>query len=537
MLRLPVLLMPKFLSFRNSVNKGVVLRRLPFMLIGLVFAALLYIGAYKVLYYIRDIEFIGEALSKKLLSMVLFSLTGFLLLSNIITAISSFYLSRDIPFLLTLPLKRKEILALKTYETVVNSSWMVASFVPPVFLAYGVSYAAPPGYYLITLIALILFMLLTSATGITIAHVMTRLFPAKGMRDMLLFISLVLFLVVYFMLRASAPGDAGRPEELLSAILSFRAESPLLPNYWVLETVWESLGRRPFDALYPMALLSSAAFFLVLSFAAGVAFYGKNLEAVRPKTGGRTTAGIYPGMGHALLYKDFKVFVRDTGQWSQLLIIGALLLVYVYNFKSFPVEAVMKVTPLIREIIVLINMLMAGLVLSAVSARFVYSSVSLEGQAFWVIRSSPISMGRFLWGKFSYGFLPLCLITTALVFLTNLVMDVRGILMFASIATVILLSLSISGLGTGLGAMYPKFNYENIASVSMSLGGMVFMSLAFGVVALTVLLEAWPFYMYYKTGGIMWPATAVSVILMLALNFAAFYLPMRMGIKKLNRLE
>src|SRR3989304_3239672 len=100
-----LLLRPKILSAKNSINKRVILRRLPFALVGLAFAVLVYFGSYKALLYLRAAEFIGEALSKKLLSMVFFSLSGFLLLSNIITAISSFYLSRDLPFLLTLPIE------------------------------------------------------------------------------------------------------------------------------------------------------------------------------------------------------------------------------------------------------------------------------------------------------------------------------------------------------------------------------------------------------------------------------------------------
>ncbi|MBI4689238.1 MAG: hypothetical protein HY754_03070 [Nitrospirae bacterium] len=89
-----LLIRPKILSLKNSLGAKIVLKRLPFVLLGIGFWLFLYIGSYKVLSYIRGIEFFGEILSEKLFSMTCFSLLGFLILSNIITGISAFYLSR-----------------------------------------------------------------------------------------------------------------------------------------------------------------------------------------------------------------------------------------------------------------------------------------------------------------------------------------------------------------------------------------------------------------------------------------------------------
>ena len=46
-------------------------------------------------------------------------------------------------------------------------------------------------------------------------------------------------------------------------------------------------------------------------------------------------------------------------------------------------------------------MLTAGLVLSAVAARFLYSSISLEGTAFRIIRTSPVTVKKLLRPNFS----------------------------------------------------------------------------------------------------------------------------------------
>jgi hypothetical protein len=96
----------------------------------------------------------------------------------------------------------------------------------------------------------------------------------------------------------------------------------------------------------------------------------------------------------------------------------------------------------------------------------------------------------------------------------------------------------VSGLGTGLGAIYPKFRYENIASVSMSLGGMAFMVLAFLVVLSTLSLEAWIFHLLHAGPDIAGKIQiGICIIFILAINAAALLLPMKIGAKRLTELS
>ena len=95
----------------------------------------------------------------------------------------------------------------------------------------------------------------------------------------------------------------------------------------------------------------------------------------------------------------------------------------------------------------------------------------------------------------------------------------------------------IFGLGTGLGAIYPKFKHENIASVSMSLGGMAFMLIAFSIVIATLSLEAWIFYVYFLkevTGTSEKMQIVSSIAGVILINAGAFYFPMKIGEKKLQ---
>src|SRR5205823_13349348 len=107
-----------------------------------------------------------------------------------------------------------------------------------------------------------------------------------------------------------------------------------------------------------------------------------------------------------LLVKDTKVFLRDVSQWSQLLQLLALVLVYLYNFRVLDLDRIPYMSGVIKNVYAFVNLAMAGLVMATLCGRFVFPAVSAEGAAFWIIRTAPISLHDFLWSKFWTGIVP-----------------------------------------------------------------------------------------------------------------------------------
>ena len=101
-----------------------------------------------------------------------------------------------------------------------------------------------------------------------------------------------------------------------------------------------------------------------------------------------------------LVLKDLKVFLRDTTQWSQLLLLVALALVYLYNFRVLDLDRFPYMSGVVKNAYAFVNLGLAGFVLSAVAVRFVFPAVSAEGAAFWVVRTAPVSLRAFLLSKF-----------------------------------------------------------------------------------------------------------------------------------------
>ena len=71
--------------------------------VGLLFWLFVFGMCFKVLKYFRGIEEIGSLLAGKMIGLVFLSFASVLLLSNVITALSSFFLAKDLDLLVSSP--------------------------------------------------------------------------------------------------------------------------------------------------------------------------------------------------------------------------------------------------------------------------------------------------------------------------------------------------------------------------------------------------------------------------------------------------
>jgi ABC-2 type transport system permease protein len=561
----PLLFIPNVLSFKNSITTRRILNRLPFVLLGVIFWLFIYIIFSRILIYFKGIEVFGDILSAKLLSMVFLSFLSFLVMSNIITALSTFYLSRDVEFLLTVPVDVGKIQFTKTIETFLLSSWMVMSFALPVLIAYGNVYKAGFLYYLGLPFIFISFLLLPTGIGITVTHILARILPARNARDIIMILGIIFFLAFFLLFRFLQPEKFLKPEAfptLLEYLTSMGTDSVFTPYYWITQALLPLLNGEKGDAVfYTLVLISNAAFFMLIASWSGSLFYrdginkslGSKRRGIRFSSGGifswtlsvlRRVSGASrtdPKLRRALMVKDIKIFLRDNSQWPQLLLLLALVVIYLYNFKVLPLDLIPEASFIVSNFIAFFNLILAGFVLSAIAARFLFPAVSLEGQAFWVIKASPVTMKDFLHSKLISGLLLLIILSEILVFATNLILHIKGIMMLIPLLTILLMTLAIGGLGIGLGAVYPRFEYNNIASISMGFGGFLFMILALFSVILTVLFEAWPLYLYlsnkiigktFGTWGVI--QTCISFMIVITINVACFYIPLKIGTRSIE---
>ncbi|MBI2210150.1 MAG: hypothetical protein HYU47_06050 [Deltaproteobacteria bacterium] len=556
------MLSPFFLSWKNEFLRSGErkwARRALLLGLGLGFWAGIYWIVRRVLVYFETVHGLGPALAYQLLLIILITFLSMLLFSNLIAALSTFFLAQDLDLILSAPTPASAFFGSRLITTTVNSSWMVLFFSLPIFAAYGSVFHGGALFYLWVLVVLPLFVIIPAAIGALITHLLVYGLPARRIRDILFFIGLFAFVILYFLFRFSQPERLVQPEafghfvEFLSAMEA--PSSPYLPSSWAAEIFASVLFQRPVELWFFYSLLLSYALFLPLAASrlSGVVHLPGWSKAQESRQGRRQGALLdsvirritrpFPDALKAIMVKDIKTFLRDTTQWSQLFLLLALIVVYLYNFTVLPLDRSPMPAGMLRTVVSFANLGLAGFVLASVAIRFAFPAVSLEGRAFWILQTAPIDLRALLWSKFWLNLMPLLFLGELLVFLSNTLLRVPQWMMFLSLVTIFLMTFGITAIGVGVGALYPKFDYTNVAEIPTSFGGVACMICSIAFIGMTVVIEAWPVYLLTMAGlrpgpsGVSGWALAPSLAVVLLLTVVAVVLPLRLGLKRLDKLR
>jgi ABC-2 type transport system permease protein len=511
---------------------------------------------YKILKYFRGVEELGPLLAGKLLGLVLLSFISILILSNVITALSSFFLAKDLDLLVSAHVDWLRLYLAKLGETLLHSSWMVALMAVPILAAYGVIYQGGLLFIPYAALAIVPMLVLPAVVGSAITLVLVNLFPARRTRDLLSIIALGAAGGVILLFRIIRPEQLARPEgfrNLLDFITVLRTPtSPFLPSEWATKAIMGYL-RHGFDPLPLLLLWTTAAGFITLGallhrelYAQGFTKAQEGAERFIRGAFWRWTIGRLlrplPVAKREFVLKDIRLFFRDTTQWSQLILLAVLVVVYLFNIKALPLFSGEQVPFFYVTLVSFLNLGLSGFVLASIAARFIFPAVSLEGRQMWLLRSSPLDLRALLWSKYWVGTIPLLVLALLLTGLTNVLLKVSPFMMVVSLTTIFALTLAIAALALGFGALYPQFETENAAQIPTSFGGLVFMMATIALLAAVILCLAGPVYAYLRAANAGEPVridalTIAAFTAAAAICTAATVIPLRLGLKKMESFE
>ena len=552
------LIKPRLLSFRNSGGENGKRGRLVlFGAIGSIFWIGIFAVTYRVLSYFQGVKGFGDILAYKLLSMVILTFFSLLVFSAILTVLSKLYLSKDLMLVHSLPVSAETIFMARWVESTADSAWMVIIYTIPVFLSYGIVYEAGPLFY--GNIALALVPLCISAASVSALLVMlaVMILPASRVRSIFVFLGIVTLIVLYVTFRMLRPERLVDPDAFTSVMAYMQSlstpASPLLPTTWAYDSLKAALTGQTGALFFHNTLAWSFAGFILfmqLLMARAVYYSGfSKTQAALVRLYETQSQLIYrifrflKGPSRAFVVKELKTFWRDQTQWSQLFLIAALIVIYLYNFSALPLDKSPVKTIYLQNLFSFLNMALAAFVLTAITARFAFPSVSIEGSSFWIVRSSPIKISTLLWIKFFIYLAPLIVLSEILIVATNILLNVTPFMMVLSVITLFLMTPGIISLGIGLGAAYPNFTSENPAQTVTGFGGLMFMIYSAGFIGLVTILQAGPVYSIFMAGirnqplsMLHWVWIIGSFAIVVLACWLALILPMRFGISRLEAL-
>ncbi len=498
-----------------------------------------------------SIQDIGEPLMWKVIPITWFTLFAMLVVSNLITGIATIYRSEEIPFLFARPVSHRRVFLSRFMDNLTYSSWSLAVMGVPLIIAWGWVMDIP--VFMTTI--LIIFglgplILISAEIGVTILIMLVFLIRLTSARLVTIMMTLILVGSIIFVINERRQGlivegkiRTSAAEQYIST-LSQESKSPLTPPSWLATAMRETRKGNNSRILFLLTLLTLTSivwlrWLVVLSsrvyypsWAAFEDFTGRKSHYQSQKSAYRFTRKILPNPLNAMLLKDVLMFVRNPSQWGQFLILVAFLMVYLLNLiyvsSRFNFD-----NPHWKILVLFLNFAFTGFILATLAVRFVFPLISLEGHGFWVVRGAPVSVNMLFWEKFFLAFVIFMGLCEIIVWITNQVLNVTQAMMILTTVGTFLMGVALTGLGIGMGALFPDFKEESPMRIASTPGGVLTVVISLLYVAIMVAILGWPAsgYFIYLLGHGPFPAgRALGAVVMVAgVNALILLIPLRLG--------
>ncbi|MCX6557215.1 MAG: hypothetical protein NTW95_07285, partial [Candidatus Aminicenantes bacterium] len=450
------LLKLKYLQLRNSLARGEKKKFILFVLLGLFFMLVLGFFFNKIFGYLAQAQEFPDVfkvfLAEKLLMMIYMTLFSMLLLSALLTSLDVFFISRDLHFLFSTPMPIRSAFAWKMLETTVYSSSMVVFFSLPVLFFYCRWFAPGAGQVLMVIFAFLLFIACGVLTGILLGLVIPAFFSVRRLQPVLSVFSIILISFIVVFMRLLRPERFLEPSEI-DNVLRYMGSLDLkvfyyFPFAWLSRAMslvadnknapyWRTIGLFVLLASFLLALVFWLRKKIYLQLFDKLNRGGKGYYKSRWRPS-RLKNDFQP-----LLRKEVKTFLRTPAQWSQLLIVGALVAVFVINMKMIPMPH-----QSIKNFVCYLNLVMAVFIVSGLNSRFTFTSIPNEGPGQAHIFASPYPRVKFFRFKLLFHLLPLLFVGFVLYGLGDLTLHFDGFtrliaLLFLAPAIIFLTVLSL----------------------------------------------------------------------------------------------
>ncbi|MGE4159659.1 MAG: hypothetical protein AB7F75_11260 [Planctomycetota bacterium] len=490
-------------------------------------------------------EFDRDLVLKMVLPIMFLSLFVMLAVSAGITSFVALFRPREGDPLVTWPVGDRELLIVRFVESFGFSAWAFLFLCGPLFIGWALVMKPSPAFIPLAVLAAIVFSLHAGSWGCLAAVLVGRFLPRrrKGILWLTGLVAAVFVVQVWFTARGLRQGGL-MPGAVLGAVadrLSF-ATGTLSPSGWMTEAFLSAsegnLGRTLFLA---GLLLSHALMALHIS---GMLLTGRlyqciertapRLVKVRP---GLLTRLLGPGVAgdhrRLLLWKDLLVFIRDPGQWMQLLLFFGLLGAYFLNLRRY--ESMGELVH--RNFVAFVNLAALLLTLSTFTSRFVFPQMSLEGRRFWFLGLMPLPRRDLLMGKFWLSFAGCFAVAGFLSWLSCQRLNLGPAQTLCEILIAFSVSLGLTGLAIGLGIRLPDFRAVSAPKVVSGFGGTVQLAVAAAFLVLELSLAYLPVFTVRTISDLGAPRVLLCFLLCLAVGAATAAISLRLGLRHFEKME
>jgi ABC-2 type transport system permease protein len=417
-------------------------------------------------------------------SIVLFIVLVLLVLTSFTTVLSSLYLSGDIDMLLAAPVPMRAVFVVKFFGGLLVPYLLLFFLLGPFLLGFGRGLGYGGTFFASAIVVLLLLPLLPTGVGALLVMAVVRVIPARRAREIVGVIG-GLVGVSWYIFSQFSRQLAPRVANARTLDLLRRFDNPLAPSAWAGRALvaagegdWATLAL--YGGLFAALSIGIFAACLLLAerlYYAGwsnMSTQGGRVRRRKTKDQGQTTKDneehslvvrlsslVLPPQSAAVFWKDVRVFPRDLRNLQQL--IFPLVLAAVWSFQLLRGgQSVLTREPGIFQM--LSTLASAGIsfyICLVLSGALGGAGISREGRGFWLYKVAPISARKLLIGKLALAYMPFPTIGALFVILLSVLQGSTPADFVRSLALVLIGGLGTTSITLGLGAAFPKFNWEN----------------------------------------------------------------------------
>ncbi len=522
------------------------------------FAAVVFLLARAATMYLLAQAHIGLFLFHRFLSMLLYVFFITVNLGNIIVCYATLYKSEEVIFLMGMPVSYAKIFLIKFVDNFFYSSSTLTLLGLALLLGYGSYFHMPWHFYFITMFAVLLpFMLIAALMAVLLLMLLIKVASRIGIRWLLTSIFAAYVSAIYLYFRVTNPvqlvGEVMKHYPNVNVYFGY-LDPPFvryLPNHWVSEFLyWTLNGDLTRAGAYFFILFLTMMGLMVIAALIAHAYYYKSWVTVsdaRSLPGARYRPlrlslldfgrrSIFRSPTDVLLKRDVWLFLREPSQWLHLLLMLLLLAIFLVSIGSLEVRLTQ---PFLQVVSYLVVFLFNGFLIASVSLRFVFPSVSLEGDTFWAVRTSPLSLTRLYWHKFIVSFLLVLLVAEVLAFASGSLMGQSNALIAMSTLCAGFIALGLTSINLGSGSYFSVFKEKNPIRVASSQGASLTFLVSMLYLGVVLMVLVVPLNRYFDalivrglstTTWIYLPVGTVAVVSLLL-----FFISTNLGLRSLQR--
>ncbi len=439
--------------------------------------------------YLLQEAHIGQFLFHRFLSMLLYVFFVTVNLGNMIVSYATLYKSDEVAFLMSMPISHEKIFLLKFIDNFFYSSSTLTLIGFSILLGYGSCFDLPWYFYFFTMFFVMgPFLLIAGILAVLFLMSLIKVATMIGVRWLLAIIAAVYCSAIY------AYFSIVNPVKLTQEVMKYfpnvnqyfgNLDPPViaaLPNHWVSEFLyWSVTGNFGRALPYFFILFFSMVALIVIAAMAGKYYYqtwlvASDANALRPVSRVRRLRIKLLEFGSlrwlssqtdAVLKRDFWLFLREPSQWLHLILMVLLMLIFLVSVSALDLKLTQ---PFLQTVAVLIVFLFDGFLIASITLRFVFPSVSLEGDGFWAVRSSPLSLGRLYAHKLLLA--TLLVLPVALILSFSSVSILRGHTMVVGANVIVsgIAALTLTSMNLGAGTYFALYREKNPIRVASSQG-------------------------------------------------------------------